>query len=215
MSREVIPLVGAAAGAFVLASGLAVATGSRGWMLASGATLLTAFFLLYFFRDPDRESPAAPQYILSAADGRVAKVAEVMGEGGLGPFTRVSVFLSVFDVHVNRMPADGVVRAVEHRAGRFLAAFRDAASRFNEQNRIEIDGSCGRFVVTQIAGAVARRIVCRIAEGQRVRRGERFGMIRFGSRVEVLLPRTVRVLVKEGDKVRGGITPIGVREDAF
>jgi phosphatidylserine decarboxylase len=181
------------------------------WWWGGGPALAVALtcllFVLYFFRDPRRVSPAGSGLVLAPADGRVVALSTV--EDPLfpgGQAQRLSIFLSIFDVHVNRAPVDGTVRQVAYSRGRFRAAFHGKASEENERNRVDLDASPGPVSVTQIAGAVARRIVCDVAAGDRVTAGERFGMIRFGSRVDLHLPMSARPRVKKGDKVRAAAT---------
>jgi phosphatidylserine decarboxylase len=155
-------------------------------------------FSLWFFRDPERTPPPDERLVVSPADGRVVAVVEEKDA------TRVSIFMSPLDVHVNRSPVSAVVREVRHTPGRFGAAFKDKASLDNERNYVVLERGAQRYLVVQIAGAVARRIVCRVAPGDRVRRGERFGMIMFGSRVDVFLPPGVRPRVQTGARVQAG-----------
>ena len=167
-----------------------------------------ALFCLYFFRDPDRSIPAG-RVCVSPADGRVVQVrTEPDGR------TRVSIFLSIFDVHVNRAPIAGRIRSVRYSRGGFRLAHLEAASTGNEQNALVIEehqGGC--FVeIKQIAGLLARRIVCRIAEGDTVQKGERFGLIKFGSRVDVLLGPEWELAVRRGDKVAGGSSILARRK---
>jgi len=198
LAKDAFPYVGAGA----ILTGVSALAGLSGaaWPLG----LLTAF-VAYFFRDPDRTLPREPDAVLAPADGRVVNV-RMEEDGG----TRISIFLSVFNVHINRSPVLGRVVATEYRAGRFLAAFRQEASAENEQNMIRIvpenplGGQRGEVGVRQIAGAIARRIVCWTNVGDSLRPGERLGLIKFGSRVDLLLPRGVRPTVSVGDRVRGG-----------
>jgi phosphatidylserine decarboxylase len=176
--------------------------------LLGGLTLFTAFF----FRDPERTPPGDPGALLSPADGRVLEVVELdPRENPLGgPGKKVSIFMSLFSVHVNRMPASGRVSAVSYHPGRFFSADLDKASVHNESNRITVDlGPSGRVMVIQIAGLIARRIACWVREGDQVMRGHRFGLIRFGSRLEVLVPGRHRITVRAGQSVRAGETIIG------
>ena len=176
--------------------------------LALAATL----FLATFFRDPDRLTPPGDHLVTSPADGRVVAVLDGVREDRFlkRECRRVSVFMSPLDVHVNRVPVDGTVVEVCHRAGRFHAAFLDKSSELNEQNAVVVEGRNGeRVLFVQIAGQLARRIVCRLSPGDRVRRGERYGMIMFGSRLDLYLPMTVALSVKVGDRVAGGTTVIG------
>ena len=175
--------------------------------------LLFALFCLYFFRDPERVSPARPGLLLAPADGRVVSVtpAAPPPELGLGlaPRWRVGIFLSLVDVHVNRVPADGTVTRIAYRHGRFVNASLDKASAENERNALAIRLPDGREIgVVQIAGLVARRIVCSVREGDAVRAGDRFGIIRFGSRTDLYLPEGVCPLVAEGQTMIGGETVI-------
>ncbi|MBX6746196.1 MAG: phosphatidylserine decarboxylase [Acetobacteraceae bacterium] len=170
-------------------------------------------FCLYFFRDPERVPPARPGLVLAPADGKVVSVMPAVPpeELGLGPKPRwrVAIFLSVLDVHVNRVPADGTVTRIAYRHGAFVNASLDKASEDNERNAIALrlpDGS--DMAVVQIAGLVARRILCDIREGETVQAGERFGIIRFGSRTDLYLPEGVRPLVAEGQTMIGGETVI-------
>ena len=173
-----------------------------GWYWLAGILLLLGAFVLYFFRDPERAIPSDPASIVSPADGHVMEVLEEPLEGL--PGHRISIFLSVFDVHVNRAPVAGVIRRIEYRKGRFYAAMRGRASAENEQNRIRVSSPQGDVVFKQIAGWIARRILCWKSEGDQVARGERVGMIRFGSRVDIWMPPGVEILVRRGQKVAGG-----------
>ena len=162
-------------------------------------------FCVYFFRDPERAPPADPRAVVSPADGRVVDVAAVEESQFLhAPTTKVSIFMSPLDVHVNRSPADGTIARVEHTAGKFRAAFEDKASLDNERTAMVLETPAGRFLVVQIAGALARRIVFRRRPGDALGRGERFGLIMFGSRVDVYLPAGVVAAVAKGDRVRAG-----------
>lgn len=167
-------------------------------------------FVVAFFRDPER-TPPPDGSICSPADGRVIKVERVTDEKFTGADAmKISIFMNVFNVHVNRVPADGRVLDVRYRPGKFFNASFDKASEFNEQNALILqrpDGS--RFAFNQIAGLIARRIVCYARPGDQLKRGERFGLIRFGSRVDVYLPVACRVSVKVGDKVSAGTSTLG------
>ncbi len=162
--------------------------------------VLLALFVLYFFRDPERVSPEGDGLVLSPADGRVTEIRRV-GEGAC-----VSVFLSVLDCHINRSPVAGIVGQARYTPGRFHPAWQGRASGENERNHLIIRADEGEFGVTQVAGVLARRIVCTKKEGDRVRRGERIGLIRFGSRTDLHLPPGLEPLVAKGDRVRGGVT---------
>ncbi len=167
-------------------------------------------FASLFFRDPERRIVAPPDAILSPADGRVMQVSDVFDNTYLGQQAiRVSIFLSLFNVHINRSPIAGRVVFVQHEKGRFRPAFNPKASVENERNRIGIEGDRGRVLTTQIAGVMARRIDCWVKQGDLVEPGQRIGMIRFGSRTELLLPKAaVEVVVQPGDKVKAGITTV-------
>jgi len=182
-----------------------------GWLFWLG--LLFTGFCLYFFRDPERVPPATPGLALAPADGKVVSVARAVppAELGLGPEPRwrVAIFLSVLDVHVNRVPADGTVTRIAYRAGAFVNASLDKASDENERNAIALRLPDGRdLAVVQIAGLIARRILCDIREGDMVTAGDRFGIIRFGSRTDVYLPPGVLPMVREGQTMIGGETVI-------
>jgi phosphatidylserine decarboxylase len=166
--------------------------------------LAAAAFIGYFFRNPRRSIPGGRNLILSPADGKVVRISHAAGEA-----MTVSIFLSIFDVHVNRAPIMGQVESLEYKRGRFKAAYDDEASLVNEQNVITIKGEGIQLVVRQIAGLIARRVICWKKPGDSVQRGELIGLIRFGSRVDVVLPKNVKVLVRVGDRVRGGSTILG------
>jgi len=181
------------------------------WMTAASVAAVATLYIIWFFRDPDRAVPDGDQLLVSPADGRVIQVKSgVHGEYLTGACQKVSIFMNVFNVHVNRMPLDGVVEKEVYTPGRFVNASFDKASEHNERNALTIRTSNGmRFVVVQIAGLIARRIVNRAHAGTRVYRGERYGMIQFGSRLDLYLPSTCRIRVREGDKTRAGVTVIG------
>jgi phosphatidylserine decarboxylase len=170
---------------------------------------LLLLFVCYFFRDPERVVPADEAIVVSAADGLVVSVEEYdEPDFHLGPMIRIAVFLSVFDVHVNRSPVAGVVKSTVYKAGQFLDVRHPDSSTRNECRSWWLETAHGSVAVRQIAGLIARRIVAWSAEGSVLTRGERFGMIRFGSRTEVFLPIGCTVLVKPGDRVEGASTPI-------
>jgi phosphatidylserine decarboxylase len=165
--------------------------------------LLLALFFLWFFRDPERAIPDAAGALVSPGDGKVTDVSFVTTSGGKQ--ARVSIFLSVFDVHVNRSPIAGVVREVRYQRGKFLNAMNQASADENEQNIVRVEGGDGQVVVfKQIAGLLARRIVFYPKMGDRLERGQRVGLIKFGSRVDVLFDASAVLQVKIGDRVRGG-----------
>jgi len=169
--------------------------------------LILALLVLNFFRDPERPIPTAAQAIISPADGRVVQVVEESHEGC--PVWRVSIFMSALDVHVNRSPIAGVVKEVNYRKGAFRVAMEEAASIENEQNVFTVEGEQGRIVVKQIAGILARRIVFWKRLGDSLARGERVGLIKFGSRVDVLMAPEVTLSIKVGDRVRAGSSILG------
>lgn len=179
-----------------------------GWTVVGICLLLLAAFVAFFFRSPKREIPPDPRVIVSPADGRVVKVERV------GNVTKLSIFLSIFNVHVNRSPIAGRIEAVDYRPGKFKAAFNHAASVENERNIIMVAQGNIKLVFTQIAGLVARRIVCWKKVGDPVVKGELIGLIRFGSRVDVLFPAGTEVTVEKGARVRGGSSPIGIIKES-
>ena len=173
------------------------------WAAAVVAAL--GLFSAFFFRDPERAIPPGARLVISPGDGKVVVVEPAPADNALGPGAQqISIFLSVFDVHVNRAPIAGIVEKVEYHKGEFLPAFDHKASLRNEQNTVTVQDGETRVVFKQIAGLIARRIVFRKQPGDRVERGERVGMIRFGSRVDVLLPASAKIAVRVGDRVRGG-----------
>ena len=181
-----------------------------GWTPVAGLFLLVGAFMGYFFRDPERAAPVVPGAILAPADGRVVDVRLRLDDPFVGPAQQVSIFLSPLDVHVNRAPVAGLVVDVEHRPGAFLAAYRPDASERNERTSLSLQGETARVVVRQIAGVLARRIVCRVRAGDKLAAGERFGMIRFGSRTDLVVPASARLSVRAGDRVRAGETVVGI-----
>ena len=164
--------------------------------------LLLAAFFLWFFRDPSRQIPSEPGLVVSPADGKV-EAAELIQTTD-GSRLRVIIFLNVFDVHVNRVPVTGTVSVVEYREGKFLNAMRAESAVHNEQTLVTIDSGTYTVSFKQIAGLLARRIVCNLKAGDPVVRGQRMGLIKFGSRVDVLLPPAAQLHVKAGDRVKGG-----------
>ena len=172
-----------------------------GAIWALPAVLLACFFL-WFFRDPERRIPDAAGALVSPADGKVTSVSEILEDGV--PRQRISIFLSVFDVHVNRSPMAGTIRKIAYQKGKFLNAMNPASAHENEQNIVTVEGDGQTVVFKQIAGLLARRIVFHKTLGDHVERGERVGLIKFGSRVDVLMDRAVSVQVKVGDHVKGG-----------
>ncbi len=209
------------AGAALLALlGLVLCVWHPGWggvLLGLGVVLV--LFCLYFFRDPERVAPVRPGLVVAPADGRVVMVGPSVppAELGLGdaPRTRVAIFLSVLNVHVNRVPVDAVVTRIAYRHGKYFNASLDKASEHNERNALALRLEDGReMAVVQIAGLIARRILCGVREGQAVHAGARFGIIRFGSRTDLYLPPGVESLVQVGQTMVGGETVIAALEPA-
>ena len=184
----------------LLVAGLLVwFTGNWAWTVAP--VLLAAFFL-WFFRDPERAIPVAPGLIVSPGDGKVTETVSIATPDG--PRQRISIFLSVFNVHVNRSPIGGVLSRVHYQKGEYLNAMNAASADRNEQNAVTVKGSGFEITFKQIAGLLARRIVFNFTEGHSVERGQRVGLIKFGSRVDVLLPADAVLQVKVGQRVKGG-----------
>jgi phosphatidylserine decarboxylase len=174
-----------------------------------GVLLLS--FVIFFFRNPHRKLPEGEKLIISPADGTVMSVTEIDEPDFLGTkAVKVSIFLSLFNVHINRSPIAGIVKYTHYRPGKFLPAFKSHASEINERNTIGIEGNGIKILVHQITGFVARRIVCWVKKGDSLKFGERFGLIKFGSCTEIVLPLNVEIKVKPGDKVKGSKTIIGV-----
>ncbi len=181
---------------------------SSGFWLAAVSLFLLAAFMAYFFRDPHRDAPLDATLVVSPADGRVTRVQQADSSDTQSP-TVVSIFLSPFDVHINRAPIAGKITAVSYTKGRFVIATRDDASVVNEQNALTISGERVTIVCKQIAGVLARRIVCWKRPGDSVALGERFGLIKFSSRTDLILPPEVEVVARVGERVRGGVSIIG------
>jgi len=182
-----------------------------GWLTSPAGAIppvLLAAFFLWFFRDPERAIPELHGAVVSPGDGKVTDVSPVTENGQARK--RISIFLSVFDVHVNRSPIAGVIRDVRYQKGQFMNAMAAASAEQNEQNIVTVEGDGQSVVFKQIAGLLARRIVFNPKVGDRVRRGERIGLIKFGSRVDVLMDATAEVRVKVGDRVRGGASVLAV-----
>lgn len=174
-------------------------------------TGLLTLFLAFFFRDPDRQIPQIEGALVSPADGFISAIKQL----DTHPFVnsaaiQISIFLTVFDVHVNRVPVSGVIDEITYKAGSFKSAHKDIASAENEQTSISMTTTSGaKIVFKQIAGFLARRIVCRLEKGQTVQTGQRFGMIKFGSRADVIVPADTKIDIKKGQHVKGGFTIIG------
>ena len=191
--------------------------------------LFLTVFMIYFFRDPEREIPEGDNIFVSPADGKAILIKNVGkdttpptppllrgGEGGVKDtdrgFIEISIFMSPFNVHVNRAPCDGKIKNIQHNKGKFMAAYKDDASLKNENIEMTLETKYGDILVRQVAGYVARRAVCRANAGDSLRRGERYGIIKFSSRLDVYLPKDTEIKVKLGDKVKAGETVIGVIE---
>jgi phosphatidylserine decarboxylase len=197
---------------FIISLGiLVVVFAFAGVVWAAAFFLIATLFVAWFFRNPERNIPEEEKAVISPADGKILKVEEVTEDTILkGRFLKISIFMSVFNVHVNRIPYSGRVDSIVYRKGKFFSANLDKASSLNEGNSILVTTDDGQKILTvQIAGLIARRIVCWIEEGMTVEKGQRFGLIRFGSRLEVFLPLDSTISVKVGDSVKGGETPIG------
>jgi phosphatidylserine decarboxylase len=179
-----------------------------GWMPLGIILGLIGLAIAGFFRDPERHAPVGEGLVVSPADGKVVSIARVAGDAPfLGSTTRFSIFLSPLDVHINRTPVDGKIAQITYQRGKFLAAYKEEASQRNEQNALSIVDGKGRTLgVVQIAGVMARRIICRAKQGDQLARGERFGLIMFGSRTDAYLPEGCQVEVTEGQRVKGGET---------
>ena len=207
VAREGIPFIIIGA---ILAGGaiaFAAAWGGIVWWALAGLLTLVALWVVYFFRDPERNGERGDRLVISPADGKIVSVVTVHEPAFHGgPAIRVSVFMNIFSVHVNRYPVSGTVQYVHYNPGKFLNAAVEKASLENEQSSVGIDGPAGRVLVRQIAGLIARRIITYSRMGDAARQGERFGLIRFGSRVDVFLPTTARVRVTEGQQVHAGLT---------
>ena len=172
------------------------------WVAIGIILVALALFVFYFFRDPEREIPGDPGAVVSPADGRIVVITDEANNGK--PGKRISIFLAIWNVHVNRSPEAGTITGMEYRPGKFLAAMIARASTENEQNVISLSTARGEMMFKQIAGLIARRVVCWKKPGDVVARGERIGLVRFGSRVDLWVPRDAEILVKLGDNVKGG-----------
>ena len=207
IAREGYVFIAAASVVALVGFALAAIVGSWVVWLASYIAVVFALAFAFFFRDPERRGERGAHLILAPADGKVVQITEVEEPTYLhGPARRVSIFLSLFDVHVQRSPATGVVEYRRHQPGKFLTAWQERASLENEQTSIGINAGNYRLMVRQIAGLVAQRIVTYVDEGARVEQGDRIGLIRFGSRVDTFIPLEAVVRVKPGDRVYAGRT---------
>jgi phosphatidylserine decarboxylase len=179
-----------------------------GWWAGAFVCLLLAAFMAFFFRDPERVCPVDNRIVVSPADGRVVRAAPVDSSADSSP-TQISIFLSPLDVHINRSPIAGRIVDVVYKPGAFHIASRDIASIENEQNIVTVRGEELTIVFRQIAGVIARRIVLWKKKGDRVTLGERVGLMKFSSRMDVILPAGIEILVREGDRVVGGVSVLG------
>jgi len=201
MAREGIPFI-------ILFLIPAVIFVAFGWWIAAALCLLLAGFMAFFFRDPERETPIDDEIVISPADGRVVTASRV-DEQASGSAIQISIFLSPLDVHINRSPIAGEIVEVVYKPGAFHVASREISSIENEQNIVTIRGEKFTIVFRQIAGVLARRIVLWKKKGDRVQLGERIGLMKFSSRMDVIIPAGVEVLVGKGDRVVGGVTILG------
>lgn len=183
-----------------------------GWFIAATPCLLLAAFMAFFFRDPERECPVDNRIVISPADGRVVSASPVDESASISA-TQISIFLSPLDVHINRSPIAGEIVDVVYKPGAFHVASREIASVENEQNVVTVRGEKFTIIFRQIAGVLARRIVLKKKKGDRVELGERIGLMKFSSRMDVILPAEIDVLVREGERVIGGISVLGRLRD--
>jgi phosphatidylserine decarboxylase len=210
-SRWAFPMAAAGYPLLLAAGFVTLVLAQLGWTAPTVTALVATFCIAGFFRDPDRVIPNRPGIVVSPADGRVIAV-ERVGQTPFfdGPCYKVSIFMSVFNVHVNRIPAEGRVYRIRYRPGQFVAADRTEASLRNEHNAVFLETAYGRrLCVVQVAGLIARRIICRVQCDDTVRRGQRFGMICFGSRLDVYLPPDLSLMTSVGDKVTAGVSVLG------
>lgn len=203
IAREGIPFI-------VMAMFVTIVAALLGWAFLTWVLVAVTLLVGHFFRDPERMLTVGPEFVISPADGKIIAVEKVDSVRFLeGPRVKISIFMTIFDVHVNRVPVSGVVRGLHYQKGRFLSANKGRASLENEQGWLWVRSDSGVDVVlTQVAGLLARRIVCWPAVGDSVNRGERFGMIRFGSRLDVYVPFHSELSVSKGDRVHAGETPL-------
>lgn len=181
------------------------------WMVI--VPFVITVFMVYFFRDPEREIPEGEGLFVSPADGKIILIKDVFEKEHLkADVKEISIFMSPFNVHVNRTPCDGKIKNIQHNKGKFMAAYKDEASFKNENIEMTLKTKYGDILVRQVAGYVARRAVCRANAGDSLKRGERYGIIKFSSRLDVYLPKNTEIKVKLGDRVRAGETVIGVIE---
>ncbi len=211
IAREGFILILAAAAITLVLLAAGVRWSSLILVILAGIFAVLTVFTTYFFRDPERSVEARPLMLVSPADGTILSVDTLEHHEFIGGRAiNVAIFLSVFDVHINRVPASSVVDFVDYHEGEFFSAFKPEASRQNQRTEIGLTAESGhRYVVKQITGSIARRIICKLTDGDTVVTGDRFGLIRFGSRTELIVPAGSQIDVKVGDKVRGGETIMG------
>jgi phosphatidylserine decarboxylase len=212
IAKEGIPFVFLAAAAFAGAGIQAVMLNAPFAWVAFGAVAIVALWVPWFFRDPERDGPRGDSLVISPADGKVVLITEVDEPGFIrGKATRISVFMNVFSVHVNRYPVSGMVRYVHYNPGKFLNAAAEKSSLENEMSSVGIESNGARVLVRQIAGLIARRIITYSRDGESATQGVRFGIIRFGSRVDVFIPTHWKVRVSVGDQAQAGMTILADR----
>ncbi len=216
MKNNGVPILAEGVPFVLIAAGAAIAFYVGGLWTISLFFWLTTAYILYFFRNPERLPPVGSNMVAAPADGRVIFAGEAMEtEFTKQKMRKVSIFMNLFDVHVNRVPADGTVKNVKYKKGRFMAASEDRASEENESNSLLFETQNGDpLVMVQVAGLVARRIICYPTIGAFILKGQRMGLIRFGSRVDIYVPLSAELLVKLGEKVLGGETTIAKLKDA-
>lgn len=208
-AREGYPFIAGSGAVTLAAFAIALNRRSFGWWLVAFLLTIVTLWVAYFFRDPERTGPRGDRLVIAPADGRILPVVNVTEPMFLGgPAVRVSIFMNVFNVHVNRYPLGGVVKFLHYNPGKFISAAQDKASLENEQMSIGIEAGRYHVLLRQIAGLIARRIVTYSHEGDRVAQGTKLGLIRFGSRVDVFLPPGTTIKVREGDRVRAGTSVI-------
>lgn len=191
---------------------ITIAAFTAGGALTALLPFILTLFMLYFFRDPDRTAPEGDNIFVSPADGKVILIKNVREDQYLkNDAIEISIFMSPLNVHVNRAPCDGVVESVVHTKGKFLSAFKHEASLQNENIAMLLNTKYGKILVRQVAGFVARRAVCRVKPGDTLKKGQRYGIIKFSSRLDVYLPKDTDIKVKLGDKVKAGETIIGTK----
>ncbi|HVZ47730.1 MAG TPA: phosphatidylserine decarboxylase family protein [Gemmatimonadaceae bacterium] len=207
VAREGLPFIGVAATLAAAAVWFAVRHPTAASWITVGVVAMVALWVVYFFRDPERFGARGDRLVISPADGRVIQIVDVQEPAFLrGPATRISVFMNIFSVHVNRYPVSGTVRYTQYNPGKFINAAAEKASLENEQMSVGLESAIGRVLVRQIAGLIARRIVTYSRDGDAAVQGERFGIIRFGSRVDVFLPPGCAAKVRVGDRAVAGVT---------